>query len=137
MKYPIDEHELETVYNEYLRRSGCWAHHFYFADFPDTTYVSPTQGTGFIEYAFIRVSDLNRLMIKLFTPEKIARFSEMIASGAQITLIAFHTWAVYSELLTVDKLMDFRTETALAWLDRVNSWDWDNLRGMVRDFNYE
>lgn len=137
MKYPINEHGLESAYNEYLRRAGCWAHHFDFEGFPDTTYASPVFGTGFIEYKFIRDRDVNRPMLGLFTDMQPARFAEMISSGARITLIAFHVWAVYAETLTVEKIIGFREETALSWMDRVDSCEWDNLRGMIRELNCE
>jgi hypothetical protein len=135
MKYPADEHALEVSCNEVFRRAGYWAHHMEtnVPGFPDALVVSLEVSPQFVEYKYIRERDLRRPMVKLFQEAQPAQFVDMIQSGARITLVAFHVWAVYFDVLTIEKILRFNEQTALAWLDEVNSLDYAEMRKIAKE----
>jgi hypothetical protein len=135
MTYPIDEHALEAACNEVFRRAGYWAHHMdtTVLGFPDSLIVSRETSPQFVEYKYIRERDLRRPMVKLFQEAQPAQFVDMIQSGARITLIAFHVWAVYFGVLTIEKILQFNEQTAIEWLDEVNSLDYAEMRKIAKE----
>lgn len=134
MKLPADEHALESASNDAFRHAGCWAHHMDTSvpGFPDSQALHPIYGERFIEYKYIREKDLHRKMTALFQPDQLPQLIEMVMHGARVYLVAFHVWAVYAQELMVESLLALRDTTAIEWLDAVDSWEYDNLRGMVK-----
>jgi hypothetical protein len=135
MKYPVDENALEVSCNEVFRRAGYWAHHMdtNVPGFPDSIIVSRETSSQFAEYKYIRERDLRRPMVKLFQETQPAQFVDMIQSGARITLIAFHVWAVYFDILTIEKILRFNEQPAIEWLDEVNSLDYAEMRKLAKE----
>lgn len=134
LKYPADEKQFEATANEYFRRAGCWAHHMATSipGFPDSQYMNDASGGFFIEYKFIRESVLNRKMAWLFESDQPAQIVSMIQHGARVYVAAFHIWAIYAQRLTVESVLALCDITALEWLDAVDSWEWDNVRGFTK-----
>lgn len=134
MKLPADEHAFEAAANDAFRRAGCWAHHMDTSvpGFPDTQTMHPIHGERFIEYKYVREKDLHSKVSALFQPDQIPQLIDMVTHGARVYVVAFNVWAVYAQEMTVESILALRETTALAWLDAVDSWEYDNLRGMVK-----
>lgn len=131
---PYDEHAVESVFNNSLRRAGFWVKHIDETGFPDTVYTSREHGTGFIEYKYLRPSTLKRPMINRFTNNQPGAFASMLEHGAKITLLAYFDEHIYSELLTPEKLLAFKTMTAAAWLHGANFWGWATVEDCAGEF---
>jgi len=118
MKLPENEDQFEYASNKRYEKAGYWVNHMdtNLSGHPDTLTAKKGKGSKYIEYKYVKPTEVNRRMMSFFQPTQPGRIANMVAHGMAVDIVIYCGGLVYSCPASIDSIQDLVKMTAKDFL---------------------